>query len=480
MWLACCRRARRKSGSLNAAGLPEGLVLVTMHAGCAAPAGTLAQSIAATVTLCSNTPRPPIFSSVKARTIHEHCRFMETMEQKLAFFRSNGYHVEHGALTSEEVEAVNAAIGNISHGSADVFQQTTELDILAYHPNIFSLAQRILGHGARLSSFNFATATAMNQSPPADPYGDGPGESMVLNRAWHREDSGNVEGASANEYFCPAVQAIIYLDDVDHRCHCTSIIPESAEVKRHLPKTRDPLLRDGRHHDGLLRIDDYGPFGRAGDFRGGRFHTSLEQGSYLSKTHPSWINSRGEEVARRVGGVDVYAHAGSAVIFNNASFHCRTERHTAWRRRAVRVRTTVDAAHRHHMHTRTISPSRQSLCSRLGVLGRCGDGAKWHDGAGAVSSAGAGAVWPCDHGPIQRRRSLHLVLAPSTGAAAAGRGGTALASIGTNGRLAPPWRCGGEDYATVVTKIPTNTHELLRHRKDSSKLSLAPSPGHTW
>eukprot|EP01047_Picozoa_sp_COSAG01_P061500 COSAG01_NODE_7694_length_3095_cov_2.219553_1_plen_111_part_00 len=43
-------------------------------------------------------------------------------------------------------------------------------------------------------------------------------------------------------------------------------------------------------------------------------------------------------MARRVGGVDVYALAGSAVIFNNASFHCRTTRHTQRQRRAVRVR----------------------------------------------------------------------------------------------------------------------------------------------
>ena len=261
------------------------------------------------------------------------------MEQKLASFRDNGYYVEHSALRPREVAEVIAGIEHVGGSTADVFHKTTALDLLAYHPKIFALAQRILGRGARLSGFNYsASATTGRPAPPAEPYGDGPGEDMVLDRAWHREDSGNVEGAAENEYFCPAVQAIIYLDDVDQQCDCTSVIPESAEVKRCLPKTRDPLLRDGRHHDGLLRIDDYGPFGRAGNFNGGRFHTSLEQGSYLSATQPSWINSSGEEVARRVGGVDVYALAGSAVIFNNASFHCRTTRYTLRQRRAVRVR----------------------------------------------------------------------------------------------------------------------------------------------
>ena len=236
--------------------------------------------------------------------------YMHTMEEKLAFFKEHGYYIEHGALSPEEVATVNATIQRVGGSSSDVFHKTTELDLLAYHPHIYRLARRVLGEGARMSSFNYGNAAPTDKPPPADPYGDELGDETVLNRAWHREDSGNVEGAAANEYFCPAIQAIVYLDDVDHTCHCTSIIPESAETKRQLPKTRDPLLRDGRHHDGLLRIDDYGPFGRAGNFKGGRFHTSLEQGSYISQTKPTWVDSSGEAVARRVGGVDVYARAG--------------------------------------------------------------------------------------------------------------------------------------------------------------------------
>ena len=131
----------------------------------------------------------------------------------------------------------------------------------------------------------------------------------------------------------------------DHLYHCTFVIPESAETKRLLQKTRDPLLRDGRHHDGLLQIGDCGPFGKADNFKGGRFHTSLEQGSYTSEMQPTWnsgppgrVDNGGEAVARRVGGVDMHARAGSAVIFNNAPFHCLTTRQTTRQRRTVRVR----------------------------------------------------------------------------------------------------------------------------------------------
>jgi hypothetical protein len=123
-------------------------------------------------------------------------------------------------------------------------------------------------------------------APPADPYA--PDDAEVLNRAWHREDSGNIEGAAANEYFAPAVQVIFYLDDVDEGGYCTSILPESAATKRGRPTTRAPLERDGRHHDGLLRIYDFGPY-KCGGFVGGHYHTPV--GSFIDEARPSWVNA---------------------------------------------------------------------------------------------------------------------------------------------------------------------------------------------
>ena len=46
----------------------------------------------------------------------------------------------------------------------------------------------------------------------------------------------------------------------------------------------------------------------------------------------------GRTLARRVGGTDIYAKAGAAVILNNASWHCVTERHTTKHRRTIHVR----------------------------------------------------------------------------------------------------------------------------------------------
>jgi hypothetical protein len=50
--------------------------------------------------------------------------------------------------------------------------------------------------------------------------------------------------------------------------------------------------------------------------------------------------------------VDVLGKAGTAVLFNNASFHCRTDRQTARRRRTVRARYRLQepAASRHAIY----------------------------------------------------------------------------------------------------------------------------------
>lgn len=99
-----------------------------------------------------------------------------------------------------------------------------------------------------------------------------------------------------------------------------------------VPKTRRPLERDGRKHDGLLRIDDYGPYGSVPK------EWKTAEGSYLHPTQPTWVDSHGRECPRRTGGKDVYTRAGGALIINNASFHCLTERRTDRWRRTVHVR----------------------------------------------------------------------------------------------------------------------------------------------
>ena len=99
-----------------------------------------------------------------------------------------------------------------------------------------------------------------------------------------------------------------------------------------VPKTRRALARDGRRHDGLLRIDDYGPYGSVPE------EWKTTRGSYLDTTQPTWVDAHGRECPRRTGGIDVYTRAGGALIINNASFHCLTERRTQRWRRTLHVR----------------------------------------------------------------------------------------------------------------------------------------------
>ena len=55
------------------------------------------------------------------------------MEHKLAFFKENGYYVEHGALQPDEVARVIAGIEGVggNSGSSGVFRHTENLDLLA-------------------------------------------------------------------------------------------------------------------------------------------------------------------------------------------------------------------------------------------------------------------------------------------------------------------------------------------------------------
>ncbi|MDE2723443.1 MAG: hypothetical protein OXI59_08715, partial [Gemmatimonadota bacterium] len=134
-------------------------------------------------------------------------------------------------------------------------------------------------------------------------------------RQWHREYNGIVEGADKNAFFAPAIQVIYYLDDVDAGSHCTSLIPESAETKRQLPKTRDGKSGWG---EGALRIAD-------------------SETAYVDPDKPIWTDSFGRTNPRRIGRVDVHAPAGSAVMFNIASYHCGTVRQTQRIRRTAHL-----------------------------------------------------------------------------------------------------------------------------------------------
>ena len=104
------------------------------------------------------------------------------------------------------------------------------------------------------------------------------------------------------------------------RTHCFSIIPESADTKRQLPKARTGAAGWGARDK--LRIDD--------------------PDNYLDPEQPVWIDAFGRELARHIGRVDIHAAAGAAVIFNNSSYHAGTVRHTTQRRR---THLAIDSIH---------------------------------------------------------------------------------------------------------------------------------------
>ena len=247
------------------------------------------------------------------------------LDEYLDRFMQDGYVVVRGALSPVEVAGINEGIdaARLAHpeewvinsrrghdavgrDAPGVMERTDALDGVVHHPSVIPLVKAILGEGCLCSGLSYLRREPCLADPPEDIDG---GDPLALSRVWHREDSGNVEGAEWNDYFTPAIQAIYYLDDVDETTHCTSVIPESAATKQSLPRTTE----------GLLRIDDH-------------------ETGYVNPEKPRWMNSFGQEYPRRIGRVDVQEGAGSAIVFNNASFHCGTIRKTERIRRTVHVR----------------------------------------------------------------------------------------------------------------------------------------------
>ncbi len=248
------------------------------------------------------------------------------MTEQLKHFADNGYVVIEGALSPEEVKTINDGMDAdetairrtgrwgerpghdaIGHG-VSILHRIDVFDRVIYHPNTWPLIEAILGKGVRFSSFSFMRREACDADAPED-IDDDP---LALSRLWHREYGGICEGADQNDYFASGIQTIYYLDDVDETTHCTSIIPESAETKRHRPKKRG----ESTWGDNPLMIAD-------------------GETAYVHPEKPRWMDSFGRERPRRIGGVDVHAPAGSAVMFNLLNYHCATIRKTKRIRRAI-------------------------------------------------------------------------------------------------------------------------------------------------
>lgn len=170
------------------------------------------------------------------------------MEDALEFFKENGYCLIPNALSPAEIAAVNKGLGEWraetegrGGSDAELLDRTTAIDSLLYHPSVFPVAQRLLSAGVRVSGLSYSPRPPkLDLEPPTEDICEG--DPLCLARQWHREDSGNIEGADLNEYMAPAIQCFFYLDDVDASTHCTSVIPESAATKRSLPTVRTQAI----------------------------------------------------------------------------------------------------------------------------------------------------------------------------------------------------------------------------------------------
>jgi ectoine hydroxylase-related dioxygenase (phytanoyl-CoA dioxygenase family) len=279
------------------------------------------------------------------------------MQDLLDHFRDNGYVVLHEILSPEDIARVNDGIDadrtahpdawkmgprpgfdSLSNGGLELLHRTDAVDHIVHHPGAIPLVKAILGEGCQCSGLSYMQRQPCLVEPPEDIDG---GDPLALSRNWHREDRGCVEGADENDYYAPSIQIIYCFDDVDEGTHCTSIIPESADTKRALPRTEEGN-----------RIDD-------------------RETGYLDPDKPTWKDSFGREFGRRIGRVDVHGKAGTALVFNNASWHTASIRKTERIRRAVHVRyrqpEPVRSTHGLHSPFKSVSDFQAALPKRASI-----------------------------------------------------------------------------------------------------------------
>ena len=140
------------------------------------------------------------------------------MDDKLEFFKQNGYYIQHSVLQPSEMTAILNGLENATgprghNGNIELLERTAAIDPLVYHPSIYPIVRQILGPGALCCGLTWAPrAPKTDLLPPRDDINEG--DPLCLARQWHREDSGNIEGAARNDYMAPAVQVFFYLDDV--------------------------------------------------------------------------------------------------------------------------------------------------------------------------------------------------------------------------------------------------------------------------
>ena len=219
---------------------------------------------------------------------------MSDLGDQLAFFSTNGYVVVPGALSSAEVDLINAVIDRDRDENASLWRvqpngrcqnvnillAQPELDFTMRPPSLLPLMEAIIGSELCADEHSVMIRAA---NP------DGPTECD-----WHRDAC----GGTVEAYFTRYLSIVFYLTDVDDTTHTFSVIPGSAQ-------TADPQ--------------------------------GLEEYDLCTADH-------------------IVGCAGTAVLFNACTFHAGNVRNTASERRTIHLycgRVSDD-----HLSNHTIFPPR--------------------------------------------------------------------------------------------------------------------------
>lgn len=156
---------------------------------------------------------------------------MESIQE----FSANGYIIIPDALSSQEITDLNQAIDrDLNENSAmwkkgadgrnqnaNILLSCPEFDATIRNPNLWPLAESLMGEKVCFEEFSVMIRDQWNETPPPP--------------QWHRDTVHLPKHPMAMLF----LSIIYYLTDVDAETHCFGIVPETVESKRESPKDLD-------------------------------------------------------------------------------------------------------------------------------------------------------------------------------------------------------------------------------------------------
>ena len=268
-------------------------------------------------------------------------------------FRKQSYVIIPGALSSEEVRTISAAIdrdraehpydwdqtrggepgglpavvGGAPHRfqSVAILERTDAFDTTICHPSVWPLIQRLMGGDA---CFDEASIMLREACPAAAQTPSMTGGAPVHEQHWHR-DGGAVNHTPEHPLLLRNLSLVWLLDDCDDANHAFSLVPESVERKRAMMRE----IESSRQTDSInYRFED-----------GGSWTEPPPPVDPVTgkQRDPIWDDLLGSKA------VDCMGPAGSAVLMNTGCAHAGSARQTSRARRTihhyVRKRSTAAA-----------------------------------------------------------------------------------------------------------------------------------------